>query len=75
LDDRVSRGNDEIFFLTTASTDLMPSQSHIQWVSAALVPGIKRQEREADHSPPSNTEVKNAWSYTSTPNTSLWLGA
>jgi len=23
--------------------------------------GIKRQGREADHSPPSNAEVKNAW--------------
>jgi hypothetical protein len=29
--------------------------------------GIKRPEREADHSPPSSAEVKNAWSYTSIP--------
>jgi hypothetical protein len=29
--------------------------------------GVKRPWREADHSPPSNAEVKNAWSYTSTP--------
>jgi hypothetical protein len=29
--------------------------------------GLKRLEREADHSPPSSAEVKNAWSYTSTP--------
>jgi hypothetical protein len=28
---------------------------------------VKRPEREADHSPPSSAEVKNAWSYTSTP--------
>jgi hypothetical protein len=28
---------------------------------------MKRSGREADHSPPSNAEVKNAWSYTSTP--------
>jgi hypothetical protein len=27
-------------------------------------PGVKRPEREADHSPPSSAEVKNAWSYT-----------
>jgi len=34
---------------------------------------VKRPGREADHSPPSNAEVKNAWSYTSTPtNTSSW---
>jgi hypothetical protein len=29
--------------------------------------GIKREEREADHPPPSSAEFKNAWSYTSTP--------
>jgi hypothetical protein len=29
--------------------------------------GIKRRGVEADHSPPSSVEVKNAWSYTSTP--------
>jgi hypothetical protein len=33
----------------------------------ALSPGVKRPRREADHSPPSSAEVKNAWSYTSTP--------
>jgi hypothetical protein len=27
-------------------------------------PGVKRPGRETDHSPPSNAEVKNAWSYT-----------
>jgi hypothetical protein len=29
-------------------------------------PGVKRSGREADQSPPSSAEVKNAWSYTST---------
>jgi hypothetical protein len=29
--------------------------------------GVKRQEREADHSPPSSAGVKNEWSYTSAP--------
>jgi hypothetical protein len=28
--------------------------------------GLKRPGREADHSPPCNSEVKNEWSYTST---------
>jgi hypothetical protein len=37
--------------------------------------GVKRQGQEADHSPPSSAEVKNAWSYTSIPNTPLWRGA
>jgi hypothetical protein len=30
-------------------------------------PEIKQPGPEADHSPPSSVEVKNAWSYTSTP--------
>jgi hypothetical protein len=38
-----------------------------QWVPGALSLGIKRPGREADHSPPSSSEVKNVWSYTSTP--------
>jgi hypothetical protein len=36
------------------------------WVPGALSRGVKRPGREADHSPPSSTEVSNAWSYTST---------
>jgi len=31
------------------------------------LPRVKRPEREADHSPPYNVEVKNVWGYTSTP--------
>jgi hypothetical protein len=31
-----------------------------------LTLGEKRQEREADHSLPSNAKVKNEWGYTST---------
>jgi hypothetical protein len=30
-------------------------------------PGVKRQGREADHSPPNSAEVKKMWIYTSTP--------
>jgi hypothetical protein len=33
--------------------------------------GIKRPRRDVDHAPPSSTEVKNEWSYTSTPPTCL----
>jgi hypothetical protein len=29
--------------------------------------GVKRQGREADHSPPSSAEVKKTWVYTSAP--------
>jgi hypothetical protein len=36
-------------------------------VPGALSSGVKRPGREADHSPPSSPEIKNAWSYTSIP--------
>jgi hypothetical protein len=39
----------------------------IQWVPGALSVGVKRPVREAEHTPPSSGEVKNAWKYTSTP--------
>jgi hypothetical protein len=34
--------------------------------NGALSVGVKRQGREADHSPPSSAKVKNVWSCTST---------
>jgi hypothetical protein len=46
---------------------LGPTQPPIQWVPGALSLGVKWQVRKADHSPPSSAEVKNAWSYTPTP--------
>jgi hypothetical protein len=45
----------------------LPTQPPIQWVPGALCLQVKRPGREADHSPPSSAEVKNAWSYSSTP--------
>jgi hypothetical protein len=43
-----------------------------QMSAGSFPPGVKRPGREADRSPPSSAEVNNAWSYTSTPNTSSW---
>jgi hypothetical protein len=48
------------------SFTLGPTQPPIQWLPGALSLGVKRPGREADHSPPTNAEIKNAWSYTST---------
>jgi hypothetical protein len=57
-----------IFLFTTASRTAPGStQPPIQWVPGFLSLGVKRLGREADHSPPSSAEVKNAWSYNSTP--------
>jgi hypothetical protein len=55
------------FFFTTASRPVLgPTQPPIQWVPWVPCPGKKRLGREADHSPPSSTEVRNVWNYTST---------
>jgi hypothetical protein len=57
-----------IFLFTTMSRmALGPTQLPIPWVPAALSLEVKRPRREADHSPPSSSEVQNVWSYTSTP--------
>jgi hypothetical protein len=41
---------------------------------AVLSPRVKRQGREADHSPPTSAEVKKMWIYTYTPRwSSAWL--
>jgi hypothetical protein len=57
-----------IFLFTTASRPALgPTQPPIRWVPVALSLGVKWLGREADHSPPSSAEVKNAWNYTSLP--------
>jgi hypothetical protein len=57
-----------IFLFDTASRpSLGPTQLPVQGIPDVLSPGIKRPWRKADHTPPSSAEVKNAWSYTSTP--------
>jgi hypothetical protein len=48
----------------------------IQRVAAALSLGVKRPEREADHSPPSSAEVKECVELClHSPNMSSWSGA
>jgi hypothetical protein len=71
LDDRGSiTGWDRNLFLFAIAVSrpaLGPTQPPVQWVSGTLSPGVKRPEREADHSPSSSEEVKNTWIYTSIP--------
>jgi len=57
----------DFFFATAFSPALGSTQPPTEWLQEALTPGVKRLGREADHSPPSSAEIKNAWSYTSTP--------
>jgi hypothetical protein len=55
----VSRQGLGNFLFTTASRPALGhTQPPIQWVSEVLSLGVKRPGREADHSPPSNAEVK-----------------
>jgi hypothetical protein len=60
---------------TVSSVQVSLSKEIIPWsrglfekpVQGSLSLGVERPWREADHSPPSSVEVKNAWRYTSTP--------
>jgi hypothetical protein len=66
------RGLGIFLFTTVSRTALGPTQPPVQCVPGAVSLGIKRPGREVDHSPPSIVEVKNAWSYTSTPTIRLY---
>jgi len=58
----------EIYLFTIASKPALgPTQPPIRWVTGVLSLGIKRPRRAADHSPPTSSKVKNAWSHTSIP--------
>jgi hypothetical protein len=46
---------------------LESSRTPIQWVLVALAQVVKRQGREADHSPPTSADVKKTGMCTSTP--------
>jgi hypothetical protein len=61
------QGQGIFLFATTVSRPILEPIQPIKWELGALSPRVKRPAREADHSPPSSAEVKNAWSYTSTP--------
>jgi hypothetical protein len=63
-----SPGRVKNFLFSASSRPILGlTQPPIQWVPGALSPGVKRQEREADHSRPASAEVKKIWIYTSTP--------
>jgi hypothetical protein len=56
-----------LYHLKTVQTGSGPTQPPAEWVLGILSPGVKRPERESDHSHLSRADVKNARSYTCTP--------
>jgi hypothetical protein len=59
-----------LFVCHNIQTGSWPAQPLTQWVR-----GVKRPERQADHLLPPSTEVKNTWSYATTPHLSSERGA
>jgi hypothetical protein len=57
----------EIFILQLCSQTLGPFLSPVQWVLDPFYLELKRPGHEAEHLPPSDAEVKNSWSCTSSP--------
>jgi hypothetical protein len=58
-DRRSIPGTGKIFLFSIAARPaLRPTQPHILWVVGTVSPGVKRQELEAEHSPPSRAQVE-----------------
>jgi hypothetical protein len=53
-------GTKAFSLLHSVQTDSGAHQPPIQWIKGAVTPGVKRQGRGADHSPPYSAEVKNS---------------
>jgi hypothetical protein len=61
----------EMFLFSTSSRQILGrNRPPIQWVMSTLSPEVKRPQRDANHSPSSTAEVKNAWRYTFSPHMS-----
>jgi hypothetical protein len=68
LDDRLSipDGNRDFFSSHYVKTGSGSSPESYPLGTRESFYGVKQQERDPDHSPPSNAEVKDAWSFTFT---------
>jgi hypothetical protein len=64
---RFDEGAMDCLSSTTSRQALEPTQPHIQRLPEALSPGTERPRDEAHQSPPTSTEIKKTWIYTSTP--------
>jgi hypothetical protein len=64
---RFPAGARDLSLLHSVQTGSEPKKPHIQWVPGPFVPEVKRLWREADHSLPSSTEVKDGGAITPPP--------
>jgi hypothetical protein len=71
----IAGGGKIVLFSAAPIPALAPTQSPIQWILGALSQEVKRQEREADHSPPSSADVKNDGAISALPHAPSWHGA
>jgi hypothetical protein len=62
-----SRGSDGMFSRHSVETGSGVHTASYPMGPGALSPRVKRPMRENGHTSPHRAEVKNAWSYTSTP--------
>ena len=63
----------EIFLLSKSSDRLWGPFGFLANGTGGVFPlGVERLRRETDHSPPTSSEIKKQWSYTSTPTVSLY---
>jgi hypothetical protein len=62
----------DFLFSTVSRQALRPIPPPIYWVPRAISSELKRQEREADHSLPLNTEIKKIGAITPLPHISSW---
>jgi hypothetical protein len=58
-------------FATVSRPALSPTRSPMQWIPELFPGGVKRPGHETAYSSPSSSEVKNSWSYASTPSIRL----
>jgi hypothetical protein len=64
---RISVQSGQVLLPTITSRHALgPTQPSYSMVTGSFLAGLKPPDREARHSPRSNTEVKSAWSFAST---------
>jgi hypothetical protein len=66
---------DMYLFSATSTPALWLTQPPTQWIQGNISTGVKRQEREADHSPPSSTDVNKVGAIVPLPNKPSWCCA